>query len=290
MISFFVPQDLMLYSHEMSVPSDFSVRGFSGGQSEDASALTVSIDGVSTPELWTPAEITTALWLDAADSATITVIDSKVSQRADKSGNNRHATQPTASMRPVAGTNKDDFDGVDDKLVISHVDALSAPAYIAIVSKANVTGQYKGLLDKWATDGWAIDYGTTATQGRPRLSVNSTASIVAPTSVHNNLCIIEAQISGSSSFVGTPAGVTTGTLPTPNSTALALFIGGDGVSTLPTDLDFHEMVVLGTAPDATTRAKIQGHLAHKWDAMLGVTTLVSALPSDHPYKSAAPTL
>jgi hypothetical protein len=34
----------------------------------------------------------------------------------------------------------------------------------------------------------------------------------------------------------------------------------------------------------------EGYLAHKWDALLGVTTLVDALPSDHPYKSAAPTV
>jgi hypothetical protein len=50
---------------------------------------------------WTPANTTTALWLDAADATTITTVSSAVSQWNDKSGNNRNATQATASQRPV---------------------------------------------------------------------------------------------------------------------------------------------------------------------------------------------
>lgn len=41
MITFSVPKDMLLYSHEMGTPSDFSVRGFSGGQGEDSSSMTV---------------------------------------------------------------------------------------------------------------------------------------------------------------------------------------------------------------------------------------------------------
>ena len=50
--------------------------------------------------LWTPAKITTTLWLDAADSSTITESGGAVSQWDDKSGNDRHATQGTAGNRP----------------------------------------------------------------------------------------------------------------------------------------------------------------------------------------------
>jgi hypothetical protein len=41
---------------------------------------------------WTPANITTALWLDANDSATITQSGGAITTWADKSGNNRTAT------------------------------------------------------------------------------------------------------------------------------------------------------------------------------------------------------
>lgn len=261
----------------------------SDGVAEDEGTLTVTVSAVAVVT-WTPSEITTLLWLDASDTSTATVVDGKVSQRADKSGNGFLAAQITLENRPTSGTNKDDFDGINDRLVIPHNSALAAPAYMAIVAKANVTGQYKGLIDKRGNSaGWMVEYGPTATQGQPRLTATSTV-LVAPTSVHNVLAIVEAQMAGESSFVGTPAGVTTGTLPAPSGVTSGVTIAGNGTQTNPTDLDFHEAVILPSAPDATLRQTIQGYLAHKWDDILGVTTLVDALPVDHPYKSAAPTL
>lgn len=51
---------------------------------------------------WTPAELEgLALWLDADDSSTITLNGSTISQWDDKSGNDRHATQATASDQPT---------------------------------------------------------------------------------------------------------------------------------------------------------------------------------------------
>jgi len=59
--------------------------------------------------LWTPAAITTALWLDASDSSTLfdattggntPVNGGAVARWEDKSGNARHASQTTAASRP----------------------------------------------------------------------------------------------------------------------------------------------------------------------------------------------
>lgn len=44
-----------------------------------------------------------ALWLDAADAATITASGGLVSQWDDKSGNLRHVTQGTAALQPTTG-------------------------------------------------------------------------------------------------------------------------------------------------------------------------------------------
>jgi hypothetical protein len=55
----------------------------------------------SPPRLWTPADLpngTLSLWLDAADSSTITVVAGGVSEWREKSGFNRHAT--AATRRP----------------------------------------------------------------------------------------------------------------------------------------------------------------------------------------------
>jgi hypothetical protein len=53
---------------------------------------------------WTPADITTALWLDADDSTTITESSGSVSDWADKSGNGLDVTQPTSGLRPTLST------------------------------------------------------------------------------------------------------------------------------------------------------------------------------------------
>ena len=50
---------------------------------------------------WTPANITTALWLDANDSSTITQSGGVVSQWDDKSGNARHLSEATSALRPT---------------------------------------------------------------------------------------------------------------------------------------------------------------------------------------------
>ena len=52
--------------------------------------------------------------------------------------------------------------------------------------------------------------------------------------------------------------------------------------------DIHQVVFLPGNASAAEIAIVEGALAHKWDAELGVSTLVSALPAGHPYKSAPP--
>lgn len=78
------------------------------------------------PGAWTPAVITTALWFDATDGATITTDGStNVSSWSDKSGNSRHSAQATPSNRPayvasgIGGLPTIRFDGTNDRLVIT---------------------------------------------------------------------------------------------------------------------------------------------------------------------------
>ena len=51
--------------------------------------------------LWTPANISTALWLDAADASTITQSLGDVSQWDDKSGNGNDVSNGAASTQPA---------------------------------------------------------------------------------------------------------------------------------------------------------------------------------------------
>jgi hypothetical protein len=71
--------------------------------------------------LWTPNEITTAMWFDASDARTVyqDPMTGTVSRWDDKSGNGYHAVQGTGSNQPNTGTrtinglNVIDFDQVD---------------------------------------------------------------------------------------------------------------------------------------------------------------------------------
>jgi hypothetical protein len=60
--------------------------------------------GVVASQVFTPLDLSPALWLDAADTSTITASGSSVSQWNDKSGNARHFIQSTAASQPTTGT------------------------------------------------------------------------------------------------------------------------------------------------------------------------------------------
>ncbi len=91
---------------------------------------------------WTPALISTALWLDAADASTVTLNGSTVSQWRDKSGNSRHASQATAANQPTyaaAGQNSRNvltFDGSNDSLALA-ADLDVKPAHSIFVAARN---------------------------------------------------------------------------------------------------------------------------------------------------------
>jgi len=55
-------------------------------------------------ELWTPTQIPTIFWYDAADLATITATGSQVTQMLDKSGNNYTLTRASGQVGPNTGT------------------------------------------------------------------------------------------------------------------------------------------------------------------------------------------
>ena len=64
--------------------------------------------------LWTPAETTTLLWLDASDTAPITESSGSVSQWDDKSGNDFHSAQGTGARQPTTGaTTENDLNVID---------------------------------------------------------------------------------------------------------------------------------------------------------------------------------
>jgi len=89
---------------------------------------------------WTPLDLTgLQLWLDAADTATITHSAGAVSQWNDKGPAARHHVQATATAKPTTGTrtingrNALDFDGTSDRLTYTWPGAQAQPITAAVV-------------------------------------------------------------------------------------------------------------------------------------------------------------
>ena len=255
--------------------------------------------------LWTPADIATDLWLDAADASTITLDSGAVSQWADKSGNSRHATQGTSSARPTVapaalnGLNVLTFDGINDFLSLGtalgrpqkytilsvHRITKSLSASQAIIASGASTGASASACATIASEAggqgdcfWNYGNGTAYRWGYATGAITINTFMqhclrhvngVQNESVYKNGSLITNNyLAGTATAVGGAA--------QPWSVGrfgdyTGWYLGGN----------IAEIVVLLSAASTADRQKIEGYLAHKWG-------LAAGLPSGHPYKSTAP--
>lgn len=245
---------------------------------------------------WTPAAISTAMWLDASDAATITVASgSNISQWADKSGNARHAVMASAPAQPTTGNtlggkNAIYFNGVTSGMNFSSAfaGALSqATAYIVFKKDVNLPGadtssglwQFTSAAQPahfpYTDHNIYESFGTTArkTVGNP-VPLFTDAGIYA---VHSRDGAFEAFLNAESLY----------------STATNTFgISGEQyIGTATQGGNWYQyrgliaemIIVEGSGAPGAEKGKIEGYLAHKWG-------LAANLPSGHPYKDAAPTV
>lgn len=290
MKEFYVAKNSLLMGAAMGPGKDFSFRGFPCGQAEAMGTLTVSSGAA--PESWTPAEIATALWLDAGDLSTIMLNGSKVTQWSDKSGNERHVTQGTDSLRPTLGTNKIVFGGSHwlqnttaqlplDNFVCAIVFRETTATINAGCFSIKATG-----ADWNSTDGLIFGPSSksdkrTSWIGRGGdLQVDDTSSpaSASPLAVYT---IIKSVTSALFYRDGNQISTDTFTALSPLSKG-GLVLGARTLPALEAPYLRGEIMEIVYAP-AVDQQKLDGYLAHKWG-------LSANLPSDHPYKSAPPTL
>jgi hypothetical protein len=224
-----------------------------------------------------------ALWLDAADTSTVTGTTT-VTQWRDKSGNNRH-------LGVGAGTTSYSSSAIQLNssymFVNSPVDLSNLTVFIVVQSTG---GSNKVLFGAGSTnvswdslDGFAIYmqsqipsiefYGN----GSP-LSFN--VNISTPT-------LFSFQSSGSSRYGWLNGGSETNRAlnGTRTSTARGFAIGAEYYNNTYNNssatASFYEIIVFNTALTTSQRQTIEGYLAHKW----GLTV---SLPSTHPFKKFPP--
>ena len=237
----------------------------------------------SASTLWTPAQITTALWLDASDAATITPSGGPVSQWNDKSGNGRHATQINAALQPAYTGNS----------VVFSTDRLNIPAAawpannysIAMVVQPNGTGDAQvGLVNIRSTPADDPEIRLATPTYNNFVYYNGGYAIQSATinllANKTMLCLemstgIKSELfaNGTSVFTGTRAGALspTGIFELGQYSIVSAYANGT----------IWRLIVYPTSTD--NRQRIEGWMAHQ-------EGLTSLLPAGHPYKSSAPTV
>lgn len=239
--------------------------------------------------LWTPSLAATAVWLDAADAATITLNGSTVSQWDDKSGNRRNVTQSVAVYQPAY--NATAINGLPAVYFSTNtIMTGSAPLtscnefslFLVHEEVSRVTPTTWRLNSEaagrvtthimWSDGKFYFDCGGST--GANRLAANSP---IGTTPVGINQWAYRNTVSGGIKDVAVNGNspFASGTGTTAGCDLLEFNTGGTG------DFRIAEFVVFAQDVPQTTRQRTEGYLAWKWG-------LVGNLPSTHPYKNSPP--
>lgn len=245
-------------------------------------------------QLWTPAQLTTALWLKASDSSTLfdatsggslPAADNGVARIQDKSGNGLHAIQNTSGARPIRkvsilnGKDVIRFDGSDDFLSSSSNPLSDSNNFSLFVVSSGALPFTRGRDGSGA--GWSILLDSTY------ISVVANSPIVGYTA-SSSLALSGFNITGGTWQSGTFLRFyTNGTLDQSNnsvgtgmrSSAVGYDLGR--ANSVFGTVDFFELVLTSSVLTTTDIDKLVGYLAHE-------SGLTSKLDSGHPYKTSPP--
>ncbi|MFM5962620.1 MAG: hypothetical protein ACKOQ2_36645 [Dolichospermum sp.] len=221
-------------------------------------------------KLWTPAQISTDLWLDAADSSTIILNGSTVSQWRDKSGNERHATQATAANQPVYqatglnGRPTIGFDGTNDALLSSF--SLALPATVIVLFRVNLYKNHGVIYGNRTSNTLGLHTSASALynfdgSGLHMLSTTLTTTPIMVASAWSS-SQIQSHVNGGNAF----------TFSTSNPNFTGLVIGDASIGSQTLNGSISEIVIT-----SANRQLIEGYLAWKWG-------LTANLPDNHPFK------
>lgn len=272
-------------------------------------------------ELWLPDQLGAALaiWFDADDASTLTIVSNAVSEWRDKSGNNRHVSQATAGNRPAYVTNV-----LDGKPVVRNTSASSPGHYLTgtgtglfrnvgvatwvVVAKyATTTPNPNNAMLVFCSNGSNTNtrFGLTATPspgsgqlavGGRRLDTDSYTTAVSTTtraSVSGSHFIEVGQAdyanaqanhwTNGTQDMTAAAFQTAGSTSNTNPVGIALFNSSGTTLQVAQNTELAEAIAIHGTLSSEDREKLEGYLAWKWG-------LEANLPSGHPYENAAPTV
>lgn len=230
------------------------------------------------------------LWLDGSDTSSMTFSGSTITQWNDKSGNTKNAVSTgTPTYLTGGGVN---FNGSSYFLNQTFIMNLSQRS-VFIVFKETSQTQYAGIFpliptlpeqfDQSQTSG--LSYATTDSSfqvyGNNSYGLYIGNANPLPKAIYNEIMNI-TEGSGYLNGTNTTNVTATYTAGTCSGYGLACrWQEGSVFGSLRLNGVIYEIVVFNTPLITFQRQQTEGYLAHKWG-------LQSSLPSNHPYKSAAP--
>lgn len=261
------------------------------------------------PQLWRPSNLGSelALWLDAEDTASITINGSNVSAWANKGTGTWSAVQSTASLQPtysassINGKPALTFDGVDDFLTGGNNRMPPSDEHnIFVVYKSAVTpaGAVYGLVGAGSSQNnrefialgspsapnnvyWGLA-NTPVGNEDVRVAGASTISSGYAAFVHTQFGASGFFLRENGSLLGSQ---NTSADPTQLGTANEFRIGQRFGTTWTSTMlgDIAEVIGTTTVLSTANRQRLEGYLAWKWG-------LEANLPSGHPFKNTPPTV
>ena len=236
--------------------------------------------------LWTPSEITTALWLDAADSSTITKDGSNlVSQWNDKSGNARHASQASGTLQATYSATQ--TNGKPALVFTNHEYSLPAgiyhasPAICLVYSRSSATTSVLVRLQN-NNEILVVDYYSGFFFWITQRGYNQKYFLYTPSSYADIFFGDSGTSSGTEwTYYFNDAIKNKTSLGQSGGSGNNNILGRNENGTNPFIGALNEIIVLPGSVPTATRQKLAGYLAHKWG-------LTANLPTDHPYKSRPP--
>jgi hypothetical protein len=242
-------------------------------------------------------------WLDAADTATITLNSGNVSEWRDKSGKARHGTQATAGSQPAYGTNTLNgrnlvlFDGSDDFIDIPAIwfRGVTAPFTLCyfFLRRGAGTGSdtYRPSVTTTTTSPLSDQGGfhylkNTTNAGASYFQYQTWGNYDLASGSYANGTAYMIRYSTDATnwrvFVnGTQEGTTGTKGNAPVNTTEFFTLARQRSSPVRTsNIDMGEVFLL-TNPTTGANERAEGYLAWKWG-------FASSLPANHPYKNSPP--
>jgi hypothetical protein len=261
-----------------------------GGLSQTATGTRDAVS-YNTTGKWIPTNLPSGqlqVWFDGNDPSSFTTVSGLVSQWNDKSGNNLHALQTSSTSRPTyvnyAGT-----DETNASAGWLRLQGISSTYQFFCAGKPNPAGSYRTLLqNSQANHPVILDTGTNnlglysgpAFQQAGTLTWGNVNGIVRLAITDPDFDVKMSRDGGALSAISSFRGITQSATP--------ILFNEQTVGSGQGWGDCYEVIFADVGISTADAQRIEGYLAWKWNYALSTTDFTDALPSDHPYKTAAP--